>query len=286
MTVWNLGSINVDNFYRVPHLPRRGETIVATEYRCGLGGKGANMSVAIARAAARVSHIGCVGKDGVWARDRLLEYGVDTRHILIADEPTGHANITVDPLGENQIVIHPGANQRQDFGHIQTALQNIGPSDWLLLQNETSHQVETARLARANRAQVAYSAAPFDPVAVEAILPFVTLLIMNAVEAAQLRKALGQVPVPCLLITKGAGGADWTDRETGEALTVPAFPVTPVDTTGAGDTFAGYAIAALSQGLAPEQALTRAAAAAALQVTRHGTADAIPSLADVLDLIG
>jgi len=101
--IWNLGSINADNFYRVPHLAGAGETLAATAFQQGLGGKGANTSVAAARAAARVAHIGAVGADGRWAVDRLLEYGVDTPHIAQVGGPTGHANICVDDAGENNM---------------------------------------------------------------------------------------------------------------------------------------------------------------------------------------
>ena len=111
MTVFNLGSINADLFYRVPHLPGPGETLASTDHSRGLGGKGANMSVAIARAAARAVHIGAVGSDGRWAVERLLEYGVDTRHIARLGAATGHAIIMVDAEGENAIVLFQGANR-------------------------------------------------------------------------------------------------------------------------------------------------------------------------------
>ena len=77
MAIYNLGSINIDNFYQVPHIPAPGETIAAGQMSVGLGGKGANISVAAARGAARVVHIGAIGPEGAWARDRLTEYGVD-----------------------------------------------------------------------------------------------------------------------------------------------------------------------------------------------------------------
>ncbi len=76
MTVWNVGSINIDRFYDVPHIPAPGETLAATDVRTGLGGKGANQSVAAARAGATVRHIGAVGPDGGWAVDRMRAYGV------------------------------------------------------------------------------------------------------------------------------------------------------------------------------------------------------------------
>ncbi|HBR64039.1 MAG TPA: ribokinase, partial [Rhodobacteraceae bacterium] len=108
MTVFNLGSINADYVYQVPHLPAPGETLATTKMSRGLGGKGANMSVAAARAAAHVCHIGCLGRDGAWAAERLLEYGVDTRFITTQSEATGHAIIAVDASGENNILLYPG----------------------------------------------------------------------------------------------------------------------------------------------------------------------------------
>jgi len=85
MAIWNLGSINADYVYTVPHIPAPGETLAATNRKVFLGGKGANMSVAAARAAAQVKHIGAIGTDGTWTKERLLEYGVDTRHITTLD---------------------------------------------------------------------------------------------------------------------------------------------------------------------------------------------------------
>ena len=94
MAIFNLGSINIDNAYRVPHLPGPGETLSAISHSQGLGGKGANMSVAIARGAGRVAHIGAVGSDGAWTVERLMEYGVDTRSIAtLKDERTSHVGL-------------------------------------------------------------------------------------------------------------------------------------------------------------------------------------------------
>ena len=85
MAIWNLGSINADYVYSVPHIPAPGETLAATDRQVFLGGKGANMSVAAARAAATINHIGAVGFDGAWMLERLLESGVDTRYITVLD---------------------------------------------------------------------------------------------------------------------------------------------------------------------------------------------------------
>ncbi|MCV2863297.1 ribokinase [Defluviimonas sp. WL0075] len=284
MAIHNLGSINIDHFYRVPHLPEPGETLAATEYRMGLGGKGANQSAAAARAGARTRHIGAVGSDGAWAVARLKGWGVDTTPVATLDTPSGHAIINVDATGENAIVLFPGANRALPLSHVEAALAAARLGDTLLLQNETAHQAEAARQARDLGLRVVYSAAPFDAEAVRAVLPFTTLLILNAVEALQLSAAL-QTPldaldVPELLITRGADGAEWRGRDGSRAF-APALAVKAVDTTGAGDTFAGYFCAGLDLGRTPQDALTWAATAAALKVTRHGTADAIPSAAEV-----
>ncbi len=285
MTIYNLGSINADYFYRVPHLPQAGETLAANTMSSGLGGKGANQSVAAVRAGATVCHIGAVGPDGGWAIDRMRSYGVDCSHIIRVEQPTAHAIITIDPAGENAIVLFSGANNAQDINQVQQACGAAGPVDYFLLQNETSHQVAAAKIASDAGMQVVYSAAPFQVEAVRAVLPYISILIMNEIESEQLTQAMGHkpqnLPVPNALITRGAQGADWIDTNSGETVTVPAFSVTPVDTTGAGDTFAGYVIAGLSQNMAPPDALRMAAAAAAIKVTRPGTADAIPDRAEV-----
>ncbi|MBW6507693.1 MAG: ribokinase [Rhodobacteraceae bacterium] len=284
MTIWNLGSINIDHFYRLPHLPAPGETLAAEGYSVGLGGKGANQSVAAARAGARVMHIGGVGPES-WALERLQASGVDCRHVVRCDVATGHAIINVDRAGENAIVLFAGANRGFDFADVAAALDGAERGDWLVMQNETTHQAEAARLALAKGLHVAYSAAPFEVEAVRVVLPYVSLLLLNAVESTQLCEALGvelgALGVPQVLVTHGAGGAVLHDLATGRETKAPAFRVQAVDSTGAGDTFAGYLVAAIAEGQGAQAAMRLASAAAALKVTRAGTADAIPARAEV-----
>ncbi|WP_435165227.1 ribokinase [Falsirhodobacter sp. 1013] len=275
MAIWTFGSINLDHVYRVPHFVAAGETLAAQSCRVGLGGKGANQSVAAARAGAHVRHVGAVGQDGRGALDTLQGFGVDMSHVTVGDVPTGHAIISVDPHGENSIVIFDGANRALNAAHL-AALGSAQPGDTLLLQNETSLQVEAAQAFAGSR--IIYSAAPFDAEAVRRILPHLSLLVMNAGEAETLRAAMGSLPQVEMVITRGAEGAEWIGAE---PLRVPAFAVTAVDTTGAGDCFTGTLAAGLDHGLPPAQAMRRAAAAAALQVTRHGAADAMPTAAEV-----
>lgn len=283
MAIYNLGSINADHFYDVPHLPAPGETLPATGHRMGLGGKGANQSVAAAKMGARVVHIGAVGQDGAWAVAELTEAGVVTDHIATVDGPTAHAIINVDPGGENAIVIHSAANLGQTKDRLQAGLNGAGAGDFLLLQNETNLVPEAAEMARGLGMTVVYSAAPFDEDAVQAVLDHVDILVMNEVEARQLAEALGtsalELQVPTVLITKGERGAVLHDG--GQETNVAAFRVKPVDTTGAGDTYLGAFIAGLDMGFDAKDAMRLAAAASAIQVTRPGTASAIPGRAEV-----
>lgn len=279
--VWCLGSINADHIYRLPRFPAPGETLFATGYRRMLGGKGANQSIAAARARAEVHHIGAVGSDGAWMRAALGRTGVDVSRVATRDAASGHALVMVNDAGENAIVIHPGTNRTLDRAQVIAALADIRQGDWLLVQNETNLQVEAAALAQRVGAHVAYSAAPFEVEAVRTVLPFVTLLILNAVEAAQLAAASSPVDVRQMLVTEGAKGAVWADRETGETVSVQAHSVPVRDTTGAGDCFAGYTVAALSMGHLVRDALRLASAASALQVMRDGASEAIPNLAEV-----
>jgi len=287
MTIWNLGSINADMVYSLPHLPGPGETLAASDLKQFLGGKGANMSVAAARAGSHVSHIGAVGTDGAWAVERLLEFGVDTRHIATVDTPTGHAIVAVDDQGENQIILFPGANRAVPQDQLGLALSQASAGDILVMQNETCLQADAAKMGRDLGLRVCYAAAPFDADAVQAVLPFLDFLILNEIEAEQLRQAVGKSPqalgIKDVVITLGAKGARYFDGEIGDMRDVPALPVTPVDTTGAGDTFTGYVLSGLDRGLPMPQAMAQAARAGALMVTRHGTADVIPDLKEVQD---
>lgn len=285
MTVWNLGSINEDRFYRLPRLPEPGETLTATGFSVGLGGKGANQSVAVAKAGSTARHIGRIGPEGDWAREKLAAFGIDVTHVAQGVTPTGHANVHVDDAGENMIVVYPGANRAIEVQQIEAALADARSGDYLLLQNETNLAGDAARIAREKGLFVIYSAAPFEAGAVQAVLPFADMLVLNEVEAAQLSAEIGiaadDMPVAWLLVTKGASGAVLKDLGKDEVHGSEAFRVTPVDTTGAGDCFIGYVVAGLEQGLGPTEAMRLGAGAAAIHVTRPGTSDAIPDRAEV-----
>ncbi len=284
MAILNLGSINIDHVYSVATLALPGETITAGSLQTGLGGKGANQSIAAARAGATVRHIGAIGSDADWTLASLNAAGVDTKLVAQVDVPTGHAMITVDAAGENSIVLFKGANHAITKAQIDTALQTARTGDWLLLQNETNLSAYAAQQARHGGLKVAYCAAPFDPEAVREMLPYTDLLSVNEIEARQIRQSLPdkakELDRVTWLTTLGADGAAYDSAE--KSVKVAAYRVEPVDTTGAGDTFLGYALAGVDTGMPVEAALKRASAAAAIQVTRKGAATAIPKLSEVM----
>ena len=195
-------------------------------------------------------------RSGLMGGGRLIQiadYGIKTQFISKLDTPTGHAIINVDMDGENAIVLFPGANNCQNISHIEAALKGAVRGDTLLLQNETTLQAEAAKIAVDRGLKVIYSAAPFSVEAVRQVLKNVTILMVNKVESEQLCAGLEtdlmDLPIPEIVVTKGADGADWLRPDTGEATHAASFPVTAVDTTAAGDTFAGYFAAGLDEGL-------------------------------------
>ena len=284
MTVFNLGSINLDYFYKVPHLPKPGETLGALSFSQGLGGKGANQSVALARGGADVYHIGQIHKDDEAHIALMAQAGVDLTHIARGDVPTGHAIVVIDDAsGENQILLMAGANHALTDSQMTKALEGAKAGDWALTQNETNLGEAFLKTAKSKGLQICYSAAPFVKDQLLALIDYVDLLVVNEGEADEIAAALGKAPeawgLPHLVVTKGAQGAYYWGKE--GALFQPSEQVKAVDTTGAGDTYLGFLLAQLSHGASISQAMAIASKAASIQVTRFGTADAIPALAEL-----
>jgi len=280
MTIYNLGSINIDYIYGMPHLVCPGETLAATRFDSALGGKGANQSIAIARAGGKVFHAGMIHRDDDdWLMD-MIAAGVDTHFITRGDTPTGHAIVAVDDAGENQIILAPLSNASLTEDIITSILTMAKPGDWALTQNETNLTAPYLKAAKAHGLLICYSAAPFVAEMTAELLPLVDLLIINAIEAEALSKAIGKpvehLGVPHLIITRGSDGANYVGKD--GTYHVAAKPVQAVDTTGAGDTYLGYMLAQLDQGVGIADAMSLAAAAAAIQVTRHGASAAIPNI--------
>ncbi|MET7682276.1 ribokinase [Streptomyces sp. NPDC005423] len=280
-----LGSTNMDLVAYVARAPGRGETVTGREFRTVPGGKGANQAVAAARAGADVSMIGAVGNDGFGTRLRsALEHsGVDTDHLRTVEGPSGTAHIVVDDAGGNAIVVIPGANGTVD--HLAAGDEYlIVSADALLLQLEIplAAVVTGAEAGRRHGVRTILTPSPVRPLPPE-LLAATDLLIPNEHEAAALtgrtepREAAAALLdlVPEVVVTLGAAGSLYAARGA-EPFTVPAPRVTAVDSTGAGDTFAGALAVALAEGRATREALGWAAAAAALSVERAGASASMP----------
>lgn len=280
----NLGSLNIGRVYHVAHIARPGETIAASRVQVHPGGKGANQSVALARAGAAARHLGCVGPEGGWLRERLAEAGVDTAAVLVVDTPTGHTIIQVDGTGENAIVLFPGANHAVTPEHVEAALQRCGPHDWLLTQHETSAVPEAIIAATERGLRVCFNPAPMSPAVRGYPLERVELLVVNETEGAELAgedepdaiaAALAEWTGGQVVLTLGAAGALW--RRGDEQLRVRGERVEVVDSTAAGDTFTGYLLAGLMRNEPIEAAMIRACRAAALCVGQPGAMPSIPT---------
>lgn len=252
------------------------------------GGKGGNQAVAAARMGASTIMAGTVGDDeaGRWMRDQLAGAGVDISHVrTLAGEQTGTAYIAVDGAGENQIIVAPGANLRLDTADPVTG-------GVLLAQLEVPVAVLTPLFAASTAIRILNAAPPVREAA--AMFDHVDILIVNqhelavflgmpetprTVEDVLAAQSLLDRPGQAAIVTLGAGGAVavWPDRH----LHVPAAPVVPVDTVGAGDCFCGALAALLDEGCALEDALPIANAAAALCTLGHGAAPSMPSRAMV-----
>lgn len=289
---YNYGSINLDHVYRVPHLVAPGETLASHDYSVGLGGKGANQSLAMARAAGSISHWGRLGQQDAWARDTLYRAGVDVERVTLLDGPSGHAIIQVDDQGENAIILFPGANHGTTQQELAELVATTQPGDWLLLQNECSGLETLIPLAVEHGLKVAFNPAPMDNNVARLPLHLCSLLFVNRTEAAllvglpvesraqDLLDALAQrLPETEIVLTLGGEGA-WHQQH-GMCRHQPALPVVAVDTTAAGDTFIGYYLAALQAGSSVDDCLRHAATAAALGVQRSGAAESIPTLDEV-----
>lgn len=291
MRIFNYGSINIDHVYRVPHLVRPGETLASTAYHQVLGGKGANQSIALARAGASVSHIGRYHAQDRALLQPLFDAGVETSLLQTVNMPSGHALIQVDDHAENAIVLYAGANHSFTPEELTTLLHSAVAGDWLLLQNENSCTGAMIEAAFAKGLKVAFNPAPMtDPVAT---LPLekLAVLFVNQVEVMQLLNAPvqgGQLdhawlaqklqirfPQTQVVVTLGSQGAACFYQGISEF--VPALKVNAVDTTGAGDTFTGYFLAAITEGLSTHQALQRGCLASALCVQKVGASSSIPT---------
>ena len=288
MKILNFGSLNLDYVYRVDHFVMPGETLNAASRSVKPGGKGLNQSVAMARAGMRVWHAGCLGKGGEILRETLEKNGVDTSLLRNVEEMQGHTVIQVDPEGENCILLYGGSNRCVTAEQIDRSLSAFGPGDWLVLQNEISLNGGIVDRAYARGMRIVLNPSPFDENLQAVDFGKLAWVVLNEVEAEQMtgtqdpEKAWAELhrrhPALSAVITLGKDGSVAFARgaEGTEIIRREAVKVRAVDTTAAGDTFTGYFVAGLAAGDPLRTCMARAAAAAAISVTRPGAADSIP----------
>lgn len=288
--ILNFGSVNIDNCYQVRDFVRAGETISALEVTRHAGGKGFNQSVALARAGAKVCHAGCIGEDGLLLRDMLRAAGVDTDYLRVTDTPTGNAIIQVNSRGENCIILYTGANGSVTKDFADEVLERFGPEDLLLIQNEISSLPYIIDKAKEKGMRIAFNPSPMNSGVTQEMLGAADWLFVNQVEASEITGAEGRenclralsalFPHTAVIMTLGSDGVVYRDEK--QSLSHGIYPVNTLDTTGAGDTFTGFFLGALASGGSVEYALELASKAAAISVTRHGAAESIPTLNEVL----
>ncbi len=291
-----VGSINADLTAYSSRLPRPGETFAGDAFALGLGGKGANQAVAVAGAGAAAHMVGCVGDDE-FARlvtSSLSSAGVRLEHVRAVPDHTGIAHIRVAG-GENDIVIVPGANAALDEAQLDGAFAALDDEvSVLLTQLETPLPIT---IAAASRARAAGMRVILDPAPArelpEELWPLVDIVKPNETEAALLTGVAVDDPGSAAragrwFLERGAGAAIVTLAGAGSVLVTadgvrehPALRVEAVDTTAAGDAFAGHLAASIALGLDLDDAIARASAAGAITVTRRGAAASLASAVEV-----
>ncbi|ERJ92101.1 ribokinase [Treponema lecithinolyticum] len=295
-----IGSLNVDMVVNVHHIPAVGETILAEKMELVPGGKGANQAYAAGRLGADVVMFGAVGDDRYAEIEKksLQSAGVDTSHLLTRSaHSTGLAWISVNALGDNNIVVIPGANKTLSQADIADNDFLIRDCDILLCQLEIPLQtvVCAARRAKELGKTVVLDPAPVPQQFPEELYGYTDIIKPNETEVFQL---LGEDAAVCkndyeyasdklrakgvknVIVTLGKGGA-FVNSETEGKHTLPVRPVNVVDTTAAGDSFTAAVALRLAQGSSLLQAVRYANEVATIVVTRKGAQTSIPTASEV-----
>jgi ribokinase len=282
-----VGSANIDLVTYTDQFPRPGETIFGREFSLGFGGKGANQAVAARLCGAETAMVARVGDDlfGPATIRNFADRGIDTRHVQITPGvSSGVAPIFVESSGENRIWVVKGANECLRPADVDAAADVIERADFLVLQLEVPLETVfyTLRFARAHGIRTILNPAPAQPLDLEAagwadyVTPNETeaealtgIRVSNLEEARECAQRLLDRGLRRVVITLGANGC--LLAAPGIMQHVPPFPVTPVDTTGAGDAFSGSLACFLAEGYPQLEVLSRANLYAALSTLTPGT---------------
>ena len=289
MKIVNYGSINLDHVYQVDHILQPGETLLAREQNLFCGGKGLNQSIALAKAGAEVFHAGVVGEDGEILLNALRTANVDIRHIRRAEGASAHTVIQVDRNGQNCIIVFSGENMHPSEADIDRILEDFGPEDAVLMQNELYNTPLMMRKAADKGMTIIFNPSPISQEMLSYPLECVSWFLLNEIEGEALTgetnpgkildSLASRFPRSSVVLTLGKNGAWAMDQ--GQRFFQPAFEIKAVDTTAAGDTFTGFFLAAVSSGMPISAALRRSAFASSIAVSRKGAADSIPTAEEV-----
>ncbi len=290
MKILNIGSLNLDYVYSVDHIIQPGETQATGGMNIFLGGKGINQSMALAKAGAEIYHGGLIGSDGHAFLDACKEYGVNSDYIKEIDGKTGHTIIQVDKNAQNSILLFGGANVMLTEEYVDEVLTNFEKGDILLLQNEVNMLPYIINKAYEKGMQIALNPSPFNEKLNECDMSKISIFLLNEIEGGQItglsnpddiiEKMQEMFPDAKIVLTLGKDGAVYV--ENGEKYFQPIFKVQAVDTTAAGDTFTGYFLAGLIEGIPVPEILRRSAKASSIAVTRPGAVQSIPYKEEVL----
>jgi ribokinase len=281
------GSLNIDLVFSVDHIVKSGETIGSAALTKSAGGKGANQAAALAKAGLEVCMAGKIGEDGEFLLQLLQSYGVDTSCVSRYEGATGQAIIQLDRNKQNAIVLFPGGNGQIAIDEIKTTLEKFGAGDTIVLQNEVVHLAEIMQNARERGLHICLNPSPCDETIETLPLQLTDTFFVNKMEGAALaslpvtapqRQILDRLverfPAAEIILTAGREGAYYGFqgiREKGDIVDLPV-----ADTTGAGDTFTGYFLAARAKNFSVGECLGLACKAASIAVSRLGAMEAIP----------
>lgn len=290
MKVLNIGSMNLDHVYTVDHIVEPGETQSSTQLQLFLGGKGMNQSVALAKAGVEVYQGGMIGADGGVFLDACREYGIHADYIRTVDARTGHAIIQIDKNAQNCILLYGGANQALTEAYVDEVISQFDSGDILLLQNEVNLLPYIVDRGHAQGMKIVLNPSPFDDKLKAVDMTKISLFLLNEIEGYQLTgcrepdaiidSIRERFPHAAVVLTLGSDGAVYADQSCKHFQ--PIFPVKAVDTTAAGDTFTGYFIAGLAQGMEIPDILRMSAKASSIAVSRAGAVPSIPYRDEVI----
>lgn len=290
MKVLNIGSMNLDHVYTVDHIVEPGETQSSTQLQLFLGGKGMNQSVALAKAGVEVYQGGMIGADGSVFLDACREYGIHADYIRTVDAPTGHTIIQIDKNAQNCILLYGGANQTLTEAYVDEVIGQFAAGDILLLQNEVNLMPYIVERGYAQGMKIVLNPSPFDDKLKAVDMTKISLFLLNEIEGFQLTgcrepdaiidSIRARFPHASVVLTLGSDGAVYADQSSKHFQ--PIFPVKAVDTTAAGDTFTGYFIAGLAQGMEIPDILRMSAKASSIAVSRAGAVPSIPYRDEVI----